>query len=169
MGTISILWSNWQEQNTYMVSRKKKFNKDLIRNVRKRTFRHMRPAKIRNSCTSAQSDQRLHCPHEESLQPWLSKMRPVKIQISLRKCAGWSESSLGADVRMYDFWLWGSLYIRDIRPIRIFRYSVTAVVKFIIHIILDVSKNHKVLKVHRSADQRTNSKYMGFVTPKKGP
>ena len=27
------------------------------------------------------------CPHEETLHTWLSKMRPAKIQIRLRKCA----------------------------------------------------------------------------------
>ena len=42
--------------------------------------------------TSAQSDQKLCCPHEETLHPWLSKMRPVKILIRLRK------SSLGVQV-----------------------------------------------------------------------
>ena len=41
----------------------------------------------------------LRCPHEESLHPWLSKKRPVKILIRLRECAVWSESSLGAHVR----------------------------------------------------------------------
>ena len=32
--------------------------------------------------------QRLRCPHEENLCPWLSKMRPVKILISPRERAG---------------------------------------------------------------------------------
>ena len=57
------------------------------------------------ACASAQSYQNLPCPHEETLRPWLSKMCPVRILISLRKCAGWSESSLGAIVRRYAFWL----------------------------------------------------------------
>ena len=39
------------------------------------------------ACASAQSDQSLRCPHDESLYPWLSKMHPVKIVIRLRKCA----------------------------------------------------------------------------------
>ena len=38
----------------------------------------------------------------------LSKMRPVKIQIRLRNCAVWSESSLGAHIRWYVFWRCGS-------------------------------------------------------------
>ena len=29
----------------------------------------------------------LRCPHEETLHPWLSEMRPVKILIRLRECA----------------------------------------------------------------------------------
>ena len=40
------------------------------------------------------SDQSLHFPLAETLHPWLSKIRRVKILISLRECAGWSESSL---------------------------------------------------------------------------
>ena len=51
-----------------------------------------------------------HCPHEETLHPWLSKMRPVKILIRLRECAGWSEFLLGRHIRMYFFWRWGSAY-----------------------------------------------------------
>ena len=35
------------------------------------------------------------CLHEETLQYWLSKMCPFKIQIRLHECAIWSESSLG--------------------------------------------------------------------------
>ena len=52
--------------------------------------------RLRSACASAQSDQSLCCPHEETLHPWLIKMRPVKILIRLRECAGWSESLLGA-------------------------------------------------------------------------
>ena len=61
----------------------------------------------RSSCASAQSDQSFHCPHEETLHSWLSKMRPVKILIRLRKCAGWSESSLGGHIWKYIFWRCG--------------------------------------------------------------
>ena len=60
---------------------------------------------LKSTCGSAQSDQQPCCPHKETLHPWLSKMRPVKILISLRKCcAGWSESLLGAQVRRYVYW-----------------------------------------------------------------
>ena len=41
-------------------------------------------------CAPAQSDQSPRCPHEETLHHWLSNIhvRPVKILISLRECAG---------------------------------------------------------------------------------
>ena len=56
--------------------------------------------RLKSASDSAQSDQSLYYRHEESLHPWLSDMRPVKI---LRECAVWSESSLGAhtDVEAY--------------------------------------------------------------------
>ena len=57
-----------------------------------------------------QSNQSLRYPHEESLYPWQSKMCLVKILIRLRKCAVWSESSLGAHVRWYVFWHYGSFH-----------------------------------------------------------
>ena len=44
----------------------------------------------------------------ETLYPWLAKMRSVKIQIRLRECAVWSESSLSAHDRRCAFWLCGS-------------------------------------------------------------
>ena len=65
-------------------------------------------ARLKLTCAFAQCDQSLRCPHEETLHPWLFKMRPVKILIRLRECGGWSESSLGAHVRRYVFWLCGS-------------------------------------------------------------
>ena len=42
--------------------------------------------RLKSDCVSAQSDLSLRCPHDETLQPWLSKMRPVKILIRLRIC-----------------------------------------------------------------------------------
>ena len=64
--------------------------------------------RLRSACASAQSDQSLRRQHEDSLHPWLSKAHPVKILNTLRKCAGWSESSLGAHVQSYIFWHCGS-------------------------------------------------------------
>ena len=52
----------------------------------------MRPTKTHQS---------LYCPHEDCLQHWLSKMCPVKILITLRECAGCSESSPGANIQTY--------------------------------------------------------------------
>ena len=54
---------------------------------------------LKSACASSQSDQSLRCPHEETLHPWLSKLRMVKVLIRLRECADWSESSLGAYVQ----------------------------------------------------------------------
>ena len=54
----------------------------------------------------------LRCPHEETLHPWLSKMRPVKILIRLHECAVWSESSLDAHVQWYVFFTYGSYDIK---------------------------------------------------------
>ena len=42
----------------------------------------------KSACVFAHSDQSLRCPHEQTLPPWLPKMRSVKILIRLRKCAG---------------------------------------------------------------------------------
>ena len=52
--------------------------------------------KLRSAWASAQSDQSLRCPHEESLGPWLPIERTAKTLIRLGGCPGWSESSLGA-------------------------------------------------------------------------
>ena len=54
--------------------------------------------RLKSACASAQSDQSLRCLREDILHPWQSKMRPVEILIRLRECAGWSESSLRAQI-----------------------------------------------------------------------
>ena len=51
---------------------------------------------LRSAWASAQSEQSLRCPHEESLGPELPIERTAKTLISLGACPGWSESSLGA-------------------------------------------------------------------------
>ena len=68
--------------------------------------------RFKSACAFSQSGQSFRCPHDDSLHPWLSKIRPVKILISLRECAGWSESWLAAR-----FWRYGSyvLYKYDMR------------------------------------------------------
>ena len=54
------------------------------------------PSELRSALASAQSDQSLRCPHEESLGPQLPTERTGKTLIRLGGCPGWSESSLGA-------------------------------------------------------------------------
>ena len=54
-----------------------------------------------SDCASAQSDQGFPCPLTEPFEPQRHKrifghVRPPKIQIRLRECAVWSESSVGA-------------------------------------------------------------------------
>ena len=52
--------------------------------------------RLRSAWASAQSDQNLRCPQEESFGPYLPIKRTVKTLIRLGGCPGWSESSLGA-------------------------------------------------------------------------
>ena len=53
--------------------------------------------RLRSAWASAQSDQSLCRPHEESLGPYLpNKQRTAKTLIRLWGCPGWSKSSLGA-------------------------------------------------------------------------
>ena len=52
--------------------------------------------RLRSAWASAQSDQSLRCPHEESLGPYLPIERTEKTLIRLDGCPGWSESLLGA-------------------------------------------------------------------------
>ena len=55
--------------------------------------------RLRSAWASAQSDQSLHCPHEEILGPYLPNERTAKTLMTLIRlggCLGWSESSLGA-------------------------------------------------------------------------
>ena len=82
------------------------------RNMRKRTFWHVRPTKTQISLriravwsvfiVSGQSDQCLLCPDEETLHHWLSKMWQVKIQIRLREYAEGTFSDVAAE--MYIKW-----------------------------------------------------------------
>ena len=84
-------------------------NTYMNRNVRKRTFSNGRPTKTQISLhiRAVQSD--THSPQEQIYHLWLFKMRPVKILIRLRECAGWSESSLGHCPKVH-LWLCGSKY-----------------------------------------------------------
>ena len=68
---------------------------DLSRLVTKPTKWVCAQRRFRSAWASAQSDQSLRCPHEESLGPWLPTERTAKTLIRLGRCPGWSESSLG--------------------------------------------------------------------------
>ena len=57
--------------------------------------------------TSAQSDQSLRCPHEETLSPQLPNECTVK---QTGGCPGWSESSLSVQITLLVL-SWGSSYI----------------------------------------------------------
>ena len=54
--------------------------------------------RLRSAWASAQSDQSLRCPPEETLCPTLPTERTTKTLIRLGGCPGWSESSLGEHV-----------------------------------------------------------------------
>ena len=59
--------------------------------------------RLRSAWASAQSDQSLRCPHEETLGPKLPIERTERTLIRLGGCPGWSESSLG----VHSFcWFW---------------------------------------------------------------
>ena len=53
--------------------------------------------RLRSPWASAQSDQSLRCPHEESYGPKLPTECTTKTLIRLGGCSSWSESSLGAN------------------------------------------------------------------------
>ena len=57
--------------------------------------------RLRSAWASAQPDQSLRCPHEESLDPELPNERTAKTLIRLGGCPGWSESSLGAQAHCW--------------------------------------------------------------------
>ena len=79
----------------------------MSRNVRKRQFWHVGQTKIQISLRIRAVWSELRCSYEETLHLCMSKMCPVKILIRLCECAGWFESSLGAQVRRYVFWRCG--------------------------------------------------------------
>ena len=54
--------------------------------------------RLRSAWASAQSDQSLRCPHEQSLGSYLTIERTAKALVRLGGYPGWSESWLGAHV-----------------------------------------------------------------------
>ena len=69
---------------------------NLSRNMTKPAKWLCAQRRLRSAWASAQSDQSLRCPPEESLGPKLPIERTTKTLIRLGGCPGWSESSLGA-------------------------------------------------------------------------
>ena len=72
-------------------------SKYISRNARKRTFGHVRPAKIQISV----SDQNIHRVHFGRARTQSFCMWTTTTLIRLCECAGWFESLLGAHVRRY--------------------------------------------------------------------
>ena len=68
-------------------------------------------------CLSAQSDQSLHYPYEETLDPHLPNEPTAKTDQTDCGCPGWSESSLGALISLLVL-SWGSSYCSNCRPRR---------------------------------------------------
>ena len=83
-------------------------SKQFSQNVRKRTFLHRRPTKTQITLRIRAVWSVFVVRMKKRCIPWLSIMRPVKILIRLRECAGWSESSLGAPIWRYISWRCGS-------------------------------------------------------------
>ena len=71
---------------------------DLSRLITKPTKWLCAQRRLRSAWASAQSDQSLRCPHEETLGPQLPIQCTAKTLIRLGGCPGWSESSLGAQI-----------------------------------------------------------------------
>ena len=102
------------DEEQIMTKKKKKKKRKTKQNATYETTdaltkKNCNKGRLKLACASTQFDHCVRCPHEETLHPWFSKMHPVMIQIRLRECAGWSESSLGVHVRRYLSWHCGSI------------------------------------------------------------
>ena len=106
--------------------------------------------RLKSACASAQSDQSLRSPHEESLHPWLFKMRPRKILIWLRECAGWSESLLGTHVRGYVLWRCDS-FLDNCLPFKI--QQLLPITKCIIIVIKMILIGATYIRASKSSSQ----------------
>ena len=75
-------WSDWVDgqSNLNLCWSEKSYcrfclaHMELRCSVSKDTFWHVNPRKSQITCVSSQSDRSLHCPHKDTLHPWLSKM-----------------------------------------------------------------------------------------------
>ena len=90
---VSFIGFLWLYFNNYTINKLMKYQ--ICRLTTKPTKWHVQPTKTQIR-VSAQFDQSLRCPHEESLGPYLPIERTAKTLIRLGGCPGWSESSLGA-------------------------------------------------------------------------
>ena len=143
------------------------------------SFWHVRPVKTQISLHNrAVRSESSSTPHEETLHQWLLKMRQVKILISLRACADWSNYSLGAHVLQYVFLRWlvwfpaGILYNSTTGRYRPVSYSdgpITARYRFmknaywvVLHAIL--SRNKRVCGA-KGCVRRDSSMIAVFLQP----
>ena len=67
--------------------------------------------RLRSAWASAQSDQSLHCPHEESSGSKLPIERTSKTLIRLGRCPSWSESLLRAHAIFFLVLSWGGSFV----------------------------------------------------------
>ena len=67
--------------------------------------------RLRSAWASAQSDQSLRCPHEETLGPLLPTERTEKTLIRLAGYPGWPESSLGVQFILFVLSCGGSYFL----------------------------------------------------------
>ena len=72
------------------------FQIHLSRDMTKPTMWVCSQRRLRSAWASAQSDQSLRCPRDETLGPYLPIESTAKTLIRLGGCPSWSESSLGA-------------------------------------------------------------------------
>ena len=73
-----------------------RLNVNMSRDMTKPTKWLCAQRRLRSAWASAQSDQSLRCPHEETMGSQLPIERRAKTLIRLGGCPGWSEFSLGA-------------------------------------------------------------------------
>ena len=93
LGPKMMVWENLENDST---SFQYKQQKEMSRDMTKPTKWVCAQRRLRPAWASAQSDQSLRCPHEETLGPSLPIERTAKTLIRLGGCPGWSESSQGA-------------------------------------------------------------------------
>ena len=97
--TYTFLWSEWYKMDKINLWAATWGNVPSDTCVQQR---------LKSAFASLQSDQSTLHSYKETLHLWLPKIHLKKILIRLCKCAGWSESLLGAPFRRYFFRRCGS-------------------------------------------------------------